>query len=138
MLSREDNDILTLTGPGTPMGDYFRRYWIPFALSRELPERDGPPIRVEIMGEKLLAFRDSENRIGLIEGKCPHRGADLYWGRNEDCGIRCVFHGFKFDVEGNCVDMPIMVETDALRARAKILAYPTIERGGLLWAYMGP
>ena len=82
------------------------------------------------MGEKLLAFRDSEGRVGLIEGKCPHRGADLYWGRNEECGIRCVFHGFKFDVEGNCVDMPIMVETEALRARAKILAYPTLERGG--------
>lgn len=138
MLSREDNDILTLTGPGTAMGDYFRRYWIPFALARELPERDGAPVRVEILGEKLLAFRDSAGRVGLIEGKCPHRGADLYWGRNEECGLRCVFHGFKFDVEGNCVDMPIMVETDALRARAKILAYPTLERGGLLWAYMGP
>src|SRR5262245_43500207 len=98
MLSRQDNELLTRTGPGTAMGDYFRRFWQPVLLSRELPEPDGAPKRVQVMGENLLAFRDSDGRVGLVEPRCPHRGADLYFGRNGECGLRCVFHGWKFDV----------------------------------------
>lgn len=88
MLSPADNDLLTRTGPDTPMGRYFRRFWQPVALSRELPEPDGPPLRVKVMGEALLAFRDSTGSVGLIDPRCPHRGADLYYGRNEDASIR--------------------------------------------------
>ncbi|HSG91976.1 MAG TPA: Rieske 2Fe-2S domain-containing protein, partial [Pseudomonadales bacterium] len=106
MLTAEDNDLLTRTGPETPMGAYFRRFWQPIALSRELPEPDGPPLRVTIMGEELVAFRDSQGRVGLLDRRCPHRGADLFFGRNEDCGLRCVYHGWKFDVTGKAVDLP--------------------------------
>jgi nitrite reductase/ring-hydroxylating ferredoxin subunit len=90
MLSATDNDLLTKTGPGTPMGDYFRRFWIPVLLSRELPEPDGAPVRVTVMGEELVAFRDTRGRVGLLDPRCPHRGADLFFGRNEECGLRCV------------------------------------------------
>ncbi|MEL0114382.1 MAG: Rieske 2Fe-2S domain-containing protein, partial [Rickettsiales bacterium] len=97
MLTAEENDLLTQTGAETPMGQYFRRFWQPVALSREMPERDGPPIRVTVMGEELVAFRDSQGRVGLIDTLCPHRGADMFYGRNEECGLRCVYHGWKFD-----------------------------------------
>src|SRR3546814_11625825 len=103
MLTPADNELLTRTGPGTPMGDYFRRFWQPAVLSAQLPEPDGPPIRVRILGEDLIAFRDSLGRVGLVEPRCPHRGADLYYGRNEECGLRCVYHGWKFDVSGRAV-----------------------------------
>jgi len=100
MLSAADNELLTRTGAGTPMGDYFRRYWLPVALSSEMPEPDSPPIRVKVMGEELVAFRDSNGRVGLIEPRCAHRGSNLFFGRNEECGLRCVHHGWKYDVEG--------------------------------------
>ena len=106
MLTAEENELLTETGPETPMGQYFRRFWQPVALSEELPERDGPPIRVTIMDEELVAFRDSEGRVGLVDRECPHRGADMYFGRNEECGLRCVYHGWKFDVNGKAMDLP--------------------------------
>src|SRR3989337_2347814 len=106
VLSREDNELLTRTGTGTPMGELFGRFWIPALLSEELPGPDCPPVRVTLMGEKLVAFRDSKGRIGLLEGYCRHRGADLFFGRNEEGGLRCVYHGWKFDVEGRCVDIP--------------------------------
>ncbi|MBS0541593.1 MAG: Rieske 2Fe-2S domain-containing protein, partial [Proteobacteria bacterium] len=106
MLTRADNEFLTQSGPGTPMGALLRRFWMPALLSEELPERDGPPKKIKIFGEDLLAFRDTTGRIGIVEPNCPHRGANLYHGRNEECGLRCAFHGWKFDVDGNCVDLP--------------------------------
>jgi phenylpropionate dioxygenase-like ring-hydroxylating dioxygenase large terminal subunit len=141
MLRAADNEMLTRTGPGTPMGDLFRRFWLPVVLSQELPEADGPPIRVQVMGEKLLAFRDTQGRVGLIEPACAHRGASLFWGRNEQGGIRCAFHGWKYDVTGACLEMPTIPKNEAyekLRAEIKIKAYPTQEAGGYVWAYMGP
>ena len=106
MLTAEENDLLTETGPETPMGQYFRRFWQPAMLSEELPERDGSPIRVTILDEEMVAFRDSNGDVGLVDTKCPHRGADMYFGRNEECGLRCVYHGWKFDVNGKAVDLP--------------------------------
>ena len=138
MLSREDNETLTRTGRGTPMGELFRSYWIPVLLSEELPDSDGPQVRVRILGEDLLAFRDSKGRTGLVEPRCPHRGADLFFGRNEDGGVRCAYHGWKFDVTGQCLDMPTVPAETArtMCQKAKIRAYPTREWGGMVWAYM--
>jgi phthalate 4,5-dioxygenase oxygenase subunit len=139
MLSREDNEKLTRTGPGTPMGNVFRSYWLPVLLSEQLPDNDGPQVRVKILGEQLLAFRDSTGRVGLVEPRCPHRGADLYFGRNEDGGIRCAYHGWKFDTDGRCLDMPIVpVETaPTMCAKVRIRSYPTREWGAMVWAYLG-
>jgi phenylpropionate dioxygenase-like ring-hydroxylating dioxygenase large terminal subunit len=142
MLTKAQNEMLTRTGPGTPMGDVFRRFWVPVLLSRELPEPDAPPVRVTVMGEELIAFRDSAGAVGLIEPRCPHRGANLYFGRNEEGGVRCAYHGWKFDVRGRCLEIPTM-ERDAptyehLRSRAGIVAYPTREWGECVWAYLGP
>ena len=138
MLSREENELITRVGQGTPMGDTLRLYWLPALLSREIPEPDCPPARVRLLGEALVAFRDTNGRIGLIQELCPHRLASLYFGRNEECGLRCVYHGWKFDVDGNCVDM--MNEPDDYQFKHKIraTAYPTCELGGVIWAYLGP
>src|SRR5215216_4923879 len=106
MLTREENELLTRTAAGTPMGELFRRYWIPFLLASELPEPDCPPVRVTILGEQLIGFRNTSGRIGLVQNNCPHRGASLFFGRNEEDGLRCVYHGWKFSVDGSCVDMP--------------------------------
>src|SRR5579863_2420969 len=138
MLSAADNELLTRTGPGTPMGDYFRRYWLPVALSREVAEPDGPPIRVTVMQERLLLFRDTRGRVGLVEGRCPQRGADLFFGRNEDCGLRCVYHGWKFDVDGKCLEMPNVPAKTAEHMNVSIKAYPVQEFGDMVWAYLGP
>ncbi|HYB69124.1 MAG TPA: Rieske 2Fe-2S domain-containing protein [Candidatus Bathyarchaeia archaeon] len=138
MLSAGDNALLTQTGSGAPMGEYFRRFWMPVALSRELPEPDCPPVRVRIMGEDLVAFRDSEGRIGLLEPRCPHRGANLFFGRNEQCGLRCVYHGWKFDVAGRCVDLPTLPAESTFRERVRVTAYPVREWGDFVWAYLGP
>lgn len=137
MLSRKDNDLLTLTGEGTPMGEMLRRYWTPVLLSVELPEPDCAPKKLKVMGEDLLAFRDTTGKVGLVEPVCPHRGANLYYGRNENCGLRCVFHGWKFDVTGQCVEMPTAPADSAYKDRIRIKAYPTREWGGYIWAYMG-
>ena len=137
MLSAADNETLVRTSAGTPMGEYFRRYWLPFELSREL-QPDGPPKRVKIMGEELVAFRDTDGKVGLLEPRCAHRGTSLFFGRNERCGLRCVHHGWKYDVTGKCVDMP-NVEPDAgMRGKVSVKAYPTLEFGDLAWAYLGP
>ncbi len=104
MLTREDNELVTRIGPGTPMGDVLRRYWIPALLARELPEPDCPPVRVQLLGESLVGFRDSQGHVGLVDEFCPHRRASLWLGRNEEYGLRCVYHGWKFDVDGNCID----------------------------------
>jgi phthalate 4,5-dioxygenase oxygenase subunit len=138
MLSREDNERLTRTGRGTPMGDLMRRYWIPAAFSKQIPDRDGPPVRVKLLGEKLVCFRDSEGRVGLLAEACPHRTASMFFGRNEECGLRCVYHGWKFDVTGACVDMPSEPPGSAFMHKVRITAYPCEEHGGVVWTYMGP
>ena len=138
MLTREQNDLLTQTGPGTPMGTLFRRYWIPALLAEEIAEPDCDPVRVQLLGEKLIAFRDSEGRIGLIDEFCSHRTASLYFGRNEESGLRCAYHGWKYDVNGDCVDMPSEPECSKFRLKIKQTAYKAVEAGGLIWAYMGP
>ena len=138
MLSREDNELLTQVGPGTPMGEYIRRFWVPIALASDLAVPDGDPQRLRILGEDLVLFRDSDGRIGLLDEHCPHRLASLYFGRNEQCGIRCIYHGWKFDVAGACVDMPNEPATSNFKHKVKAKAYPTRERGGFIWAYMGP
>ncbi len=106
MLPKELNDLLTRTGLGTPMGGFLRRYWLPALLAEELPAPDCPPVQVRLLGEELVAFRDSEGRIGLLEEHCLHRGTSLYYGRNEDCGLRCIYHGWKYDVDGRVLDTP--------------------------------
>ncbi|MCH6546129.1 MAG: Rieske 2Fe-2S domain-containing protein [Deltaproteobacteria bacterium] len=136
MLSREDNERLTRTGRGTPMGDLMRRYWIPAMLTWELPEPDCPPIRVRLLGEDLVAFRDTNGVVGVLDNHCPHRRASLFFGRNEECGLRCVYHGWKYDVDGHCVDQ--MNEPIQFKDKVHLAAYPTIEQGGAIWAYMGP
>ena len=136
MLTREENEAVTMTGAGTPMGDVLRRYWIPALLSRELPDPDGPPVRVQLLGERLLGFRDTTGRLGLVDEFCPHRRASLWLGRNEESGLRCVYHGWKFDVEGRCVDQ--MNEPESFCQKIRLKAYPTCEMGGVIWAYLGP
>ncbi len=138
MLSAADNELLTRTGSGTPMGEYFRRYWLPVVLSEELPGPDCPPLRIQVLGEDLLAFRDSRGRVGVVDARCPHRGADLFFGRNEDCGLRCVYHGWKFDVDGKCVDLPNVPARTAQHMNISIRACPTREVADMVWAYLGP
>jgi phthalate 4,5-dioxygenase len=141
MLSDEDNELLCRVGPGTPMGEVFRRFWLPAVLSAEIRQNDGPPRRLRILGEDLIAFRDTEGRPGIISAYCPHKLAPLFFGRNEECGVRCAYHGWKFDVNGECVDIPNLppnVNVESLKKRAKIAGYPTREAGGVVWVYMGP
>src|SRR3546814_4551124 len=137
MLAREDNETLVRVGAGTPMGELMRLYWIPFFLSRDL-EVDGPPQRVRLLGEDLIVFRDTDGKLGLVDHACPHRGAPLLFGRNEDCGLRCVYHGWKFSVSGAVVDMPAEPERSRLKEKVRIKAYPCRERNGVVWTYMGP
>ena len=138
MLRAEDNKFLTETGAGTPMGELLRRFWLPVLLSEELPEPDCPPKKIVVMGEELLAFRDSRGVVGVIDQHCPHRGANLWLGRNEECGIRCVYHGWKFDTDGRCVDMPTSYPDLNAKDLIRIKSYPVREWGDMIWAYMGP
>ena len=138
MLSREENELLTRTGSGTPAGDYFRRYWLPAVLASEVPAPDCPPVRVKMLGEDLLAFRDTHGRVGVVDERCPHRRASLFWGRNEECGLRCVYHGWKFDVNGVCLDMPNEPPEYGFENKVRLTAYPAKEYGGVVWVYMGP
>ncbi|MGH3389919.1 MAG: Rieske 2Fe-2S domain-containing protein [Actinomadura sp.] len=138
MLSTEQNEYVTRVGPGTPMGALMREYWVPAMLSSELPGPDCPQVRVLLLGEKLIGFRDSTGRVGLLGNYCPHRGASLFYARNADCGLRCVYHGWKFDVTGRCVDMPSEPPDSTFKDRVRATAYPCEERGGVVWAYMGP
>ena len=137
MLSSSDNELLTRVGPGTPMGQLFREYWLPVLLSSELPDRDGPPLRVRMLGEDLLAFRDTQGSVGLLGENCPHRGASLFFGRNEEAGLRCVYHGWKYDVTGRCVDMPNEPPESNFRDKVRHTAYPCREAAGVVWTYMG-
>ena len=136
MFSAEENDILTEVGPDTLMGDLLRRYWTPACLTAELPEPGGAPVRVQLFGENLVAFRDTRGRVGLVQEHCPHRGASLFFGRNEDAALRCVYHGWAFDVNGRCVDVPS--EPAPFCATVRMRAYPVHESGGIGWAYLGP
>ena len=138
MLSEEDNIRLTRVSRGTPMGETMRRYWQPILLSTELPEPDGAPVRVRLLGEDLVAFRDTKGKVGLVDAYCPHRRAPLFFGRNEECGLRCVYHGWKFDADGNCVDLPTEPASSNMKNHIRITAYPTYEKAGLVFAYLGP
>jgi len=141
MLSHLDNQLLCRVGPGTPMGALLREYWIPALPSSEFPAPDSPQLRMKLLGENLVMFRDSEGRMGALAEACPHRGASLYFGRNEECGLRCPYHGWKFDVAGNLVDLPTEEEgstfqryyLDKVRARA----YPCRDVNHMVWVYMG-
>ena len=137
MLSQAENELLTRVGPGTPMGQVFRGFWLPAMLSLELPEPDCPPIRLRLLGEDLVAFRDTNGQAGVLAANCPHRGASLFFGRNEECGLRCVYHGWKFDVNGACVDMPNEPPESNFKHKVTQLAYPAREAGKVLWVYMG-
>ena len=137
MLSREENELLTHTDAATPAGNYFRGFWLPAMLPSELPSADCPPVRVRLMGEDLIAFRDTNGQVGLVDEFCPHRRASLFWGRNEECGLRCVYHGWKFDVNGTCLDMPNEPDEYRFQNKVRITSYPTREYGGFVWAYLG-
>jgi phthalate 4,5-dioxygenase oxygenase subunit len=137
MLKPQENERITRVGLGTPMGEALRRYWHPVLLSDELSENDGAPIRVKLLGEDLIAFRDSEGKVGLLDAFCPHRRAPLFFGRNEECGIRCVYHGWKFDSSGKCVDMPSEPPDSLFRTKVAITAYQTYEASGVIFAYLG-
>lgn len=136
MLSARHNDILTQVGRETPMGRFMREYWVPACLSKELVS-DREPLRLLILGEKLIGFRDTSGNVGIFDQRCPHRCASLYFGRNEQDGIRCVYHGWKFDVRGNCVDMPNVPADRDFKQKVKAIAYPAVERNGVVWVYMG-
>ncbi|SRR5579884_558861 len=137
MLTHEENELLTRTGPGTPMGHIFRRYWLPALLSDEL-EADGEPKQIRLLGQRLVAFRDSQGRAGVLDENCPHRGASLAYGRNEECGLRCIYHGWKVDVAGRIVDTPSEPEDSTFKDRIRHTAYGVREAGGIIWAYLGP
>jgi phenylpropionate dioxygenase-like ring-hydroxylating dioxygenase large terminal subunit len=136
MLSKEDNELLCRVGPGTPMGTLLREYWIPAVTPNDM-EPDGPPMRIRLLGEDLIAFKDTAGKVGLLHNACPHRGASLFFGRNEEEGLRCVYHGWKFDVTGACVDMPSEPAESNFKNKVRAGAYPCAERNGVVWTYMG-
>jgi phenylpropionate dioxygenase-like ring-hydroxylating dioxygenase large terminal subunit len=138
VLSKEDNTYVTQVGPGTPMGALIREYWIPSLMSEDLPSPDSNPLRVRLLGEDLIAFRTTDGEVGLIGDHCPHRGASLFFGRNEENGLRCVYHGWKFDTSGACVDMPNEPPESNFKDKIHHLAYPCVERNGVVWSYLGP
>lgn len=139
MLTAAENKTLTETGFETPMGEVFRCYWTPALLSRELPTPNSGPVRLKLLGEDFIAFRDSNGEIGIVDARCPHRNANLFFGRNENCGLRCVYHGWKFDVHGNCVDIPNASTEVAsrLKPNAGIRALQVREWGDVIWAFLG-
>ncbi|HEX2655160.1 MAG TPA: Rieske 2Fe-2S domain-containing protein [Xanthobacteraceae bacterium] len=138
MLTPAENELLCRVEGEAPMGQLMRRLWVPALLSEQVAEPDGPPVRVQLFGEKLVAFRDSNGKLGLLGESCPHRKASLAFGRNEQCGLRCLYHGWKFDTDGNVIDMPSEPKGSALPEKVKHLSYPTREAGGFVWTYMGP
>jgi phenylpropionate dioxygenase-like ring-hydroxylating dioxygenase large terminal subunit len=138
MFSREENELLTRVGGGTPVGMLMRRYWIPALLSEEIPLPDCPPVRVRLLGEDLVAFRDTDGRIGLLDEHCSHRGTSLFYGRNEQCGLRCIYHGWKYDVEGNVLETPAEPADSDFKKKIQHRAYPCREVAGMVFTYMGP
>jgi phthalate 4,5-dioxygenase oxygenase subunit len=137
MLRQDTNELLTQTASGTPMGELFRQYWIPALLAEELAEDSCPPVRVKLLSERLIAFRDSEGRYGLMDEFCAHRGASLWFGNSEDGGLRCAYHGWKYDVTGQCIEVPSEPETSNFCAKVKLTSYPLVKIGDILWTYMG-
>jgi phthalate 4,5-dioxygenase len=135
--TREENELLTRTDPGTSMGNYLRSFWIPCMVQSEVPQSDEPPVRLRLLGEDLVVFRDTNGNIGVLEERCPHRQASLFFGRNEEAGLRCVYHGWKFDTAGNCLDMPNEPATSDFKTRVKAVSYPARLGGGILWVFMG-
>ncbi|MFZ0196996.1 MAG: Rieske 2Fe-2S domain-containing protein [Pseudolabrys sp.] len=138
MMTAEENDLLCRVEGDAPMGQIMRRHWIAACLSEEVAEPDGAPIKVRLLGEDLVVFRDSKGRVGVLDEFCSHRRASLLFARNEECGLRCLYHGWKFDVEGNVVEMASEPANSLIPERVKHKAYPTREAGGFVWAYMGP
>jgi nitrite reductase/ring-hydroxylating ferredoxin subunit len=138
MLSTADNELITRTGPGTGMGELFRRFWIPALLSSELPEPDCAPVAFGLLGEQLVAFRTTSGKAAILEARCPHRHASLFWGRNEEEGIRCAYHGWKFDAQGVCLEQPAEPADSKYKDAVRALAYEVHEAGGIVWVYMGP
>lgn len=137
-MSPELNDILCRVEADAPMGAVMRRYWLPACMTEEVSNPDCAPLRVRLLGENMVVFRDSESRVGALAESCPHRGASLAFGRNEDCGLRCLYHGWKFDVRGNAVDMSSEPADANLRKSMRAKAYPVQEMGGFVWVWMGP
>jgi len=137
MLTRDENELVTRVGPGTPLGDTLRRYWIPACTAEQIAGRDSPPLRVRLLGENLIAFRDTNGKIGVLQELCMHRGASLALGRVEDCGIRCLYHGWKFAVDGTILETPNHPDPK-FRTHQRAKAYPVREAGGLVWTYLGP
>jgi phthalate 4,5-dioxygenase oxygenase subunit len=138
MLTAEENALLIRVGPGTPAGEMLRRYWIPACLSEEIAEPDGTPIRVRLLGENLVAFRDTAGTAGVTDEACPHRRASLALGRNEEGGLRCIYHGWKFGTDGRCLEMPTEPADAGFKEKIRVRAYPVREIGGMIWIYMGP
>src|ERR1700754_4564350 len=138
MLRHDANETLSRVGKGTRMGELFRRFWLPALLTSEVAEPDCPPVRLKILGEDLVAFRDSRGRVGVLQAYCSHRLAPLFFGRNEDCGLRCLYHGWKFDVQGNVVEMPSEPPQACMAQKVRQKTYPPHEQGGLVWTYRGP
>jgi phthalate 4,5-dioxygenase oxygenase subunit len=136
--SREENDLLSRVEGDAPMGGIMRRHWLPVCMSEEVVQKDGAPVRSRLLGEDLVVFRDSNGRLGVLGEFCLHRRASLFFGRNEECGLRCLYHGWKFDVDGNVVDMPSEAPGAAQRLGKKTKSYPVREGGGFVWAWMGP
>jgi phenylpropionate dioxygenase-like ring-hydroxylating dioxygenase large terminal subunit len=138
MLTREENELLTRVGPGTMMGNMFRRFWMPACTSAQLGSKpDSDPVRIRLLGENLIAFRDTNGKIGVLEELCMHRGASLAMGRVEDCGIRCIYHGWKYGVDGTVLDIP-NISDQRVKEKLKAVSYPVRESGGIIWVYMGP
>src|SRR5262245_64162137 len=137
MLRAQQNELLTQTGPGTPMGQLFRSYWLPALLAEELPENECPPVRVKLLAERLVAFRDTHGRYGLIDEFCAHRGVSLWFGRNEEGGLRCPYHGWKYDVTGACLEVPSEPANSSFCKKVKLTAYPLVKIGDVLWTCMG-
>ena len=138
MLTAEENDLLCRVEGDAPMGVIMRRHWLPACMSEEVAAPDGAPVRVRLLGEDLVAFRDTRGVVGVVGEHCPHRGASLALGRNEECGLRCLYHGWKVDVQGTVVETPSEPPTSTLGKRVRHPAYPTREAGGFVWVYMGP
>ena len=136
MTNAIESQELTRVGPGTTMGALMREYWLPALKSSEVVTK-GDPVRLMLLGEKLIAFRDADGRVGVMDHRCPHRCASLFYGRNEDGGLRCVYHGWRFDADGNCTDMPNLPADQDFREKVKAKAYKVTERAGLIWVYMG-
>lgn len=138
MLTSAENDMLCRVENGAPMGEIFRRHWIPACLSEEVSEPDGNPVKIRLLGEDLVVFRDSEGKLGILDEYCPHRRASLAFGRNEECGLRCLYHGWKFDVDGNAMEMSSEPAGTGFLEKVKLKSYPAREGAGFVWVYMGP